>query len=109
MTTELVVLANPKPKYQRSSFFPPRVHDTIRSDQLTDETGSLMSPKRRTLWGTPRVRVSAGQQHIACLNSVKQDFAQFCKNLPWFGRELSRPLVTARWPLATFTKTSHVS
>jgi hypothetical protein len=24
------------------------VHDTIRSDQLTDETGSIMSPKRRT-------------------------------------------------------------
>jgi hypothetical protein len=36
-----------------------------------------MSPKRRTLWGTPGVRVSAGQQHIASRPIVKQDFAHF--------------------------------
>ena len=49
---------------------PSSVHDTTRSDQLTDETGSPMSPKRRTLWGTPGVRVSAGQQDIGLMQPV---------------------------------------
>jgi hypothetical protein len=43
-----------------------------------------MSPKRRTLWGTPGVRISAGRQHIAYRLSVKHDFAQFLQNLPRF-------------------------
>ena len=53
MTTELVVLANPKPKYQRSSFFLPRVHDTIRSDQLTDENRLAHEPEEKNIPGNP--------------------------------------------------------
>jgi hypothetical protein len=71
-------IQNQTVKDQRSSV---SVHDKIRSDQQTDKTGSPMSPKRRTLWGTPGVRISAGHQHMASRYIVKQDFAQFLQNL----------------------------
>jgi len=45
-----------------------------------------MSPKRRTLWGTPGVRISAGQQDIAFARAVKQDFAHFCRILRYAKR-----------------------
>ena len=54
------------------------VHDKIRSDQQTDKTGSIMSPKRRTS-RVCGIRIAAGQQDIASRSRVKQDFAHFSK------------------------------
>jgi hypothetical protein len=46
------------------------VHDTIRSDQLTDETGSIMSPKRRTSGKMPNPHFSGTATY--CVASVRQ-------------------------------------
>jgi hypothetical protein len=73
------VLRNPKSNCQRSPFSLFPVHDKIRSDQLTDKTGSPVSPKRRTS-GNCRIRISAGQQHIASNHLVKENFHQIMKN-----------------------------
>jgi len=74
-----VVLTKSKIALSKINALSRPVRDKIRSDQQTDKTGSIMSPKRRTLWGTPTVRVSAGQQHIGSGIAVKQDFTHFCK------------------------------
>ena len=39
-----------------------------------------MSQKRRTLWGTPGVRISAGQQHSGVFEVVKENFHQIMRN-----------------------------
>src|SRR3954471_1074187 len=52
------------------------VHDKVRSDQLTDKTGSPVSPKRRTS-RVCGIRISAGQQHMGFSKWVKRKYAPF--------------------------------
>jgi hypothetical protein len=71
MTAETCRACESETKISKINALPRSVHDKIRSDQLTDKTGSPMSPKRRTS-RVCGIRISAGQQDIACLNSVKR-------------------------------------
>jgi hypothetical protein len=70
-------IQNQTVKDQRSSV---SVHDKIRSDQLTDKTGSPMS-QREEHSGNPGVRISAGHQHIASRHRVNAKSSTFSKIL----------------------------
>lgn len=49
-----------------------------------------MSQKRRTLWGTPGVRISAGRQHIASCYRVNAKSSTFLKIFLSARHELER-------------------
>jgi len=51
------------------------VHAKIRSDQQTDKTGSIMSPKRRTLREPRSPRVSGTSKVIAFHQASKKIYA----------------------------------
>jgi hypothetical protein len=73
------VLANPKPKYQRSTFFVLRY--TTKSDPISElkKPGSPMS-RREEHPTNCRIRISAGRQHIAFEHLVKENFHQIMKS-----------------------------